>query len=213
MNESYINDLTVLRIAITGAPSSGKTCIFQKLKENQRFFASVAYIPEIASHFFSSLPHCQLRKDNKHLFQAIIAQEQLLLESTLSDTLVKDNLHGVPAVLLCDRGVFDGLYYSDYNTLREYGLDLESIPAYDLVINLRAGDTYKGTENNPFRTETLEEIRALDLKTREVWSHPTHAKHYVELNYSQSIESKASACAQVINSFLKIPLFKETADE
>ena len=213
MNESYINDLSVVKIAITGAPGSGKTSVFQRLKANQRYFASVGYIPEIASHLFLTLPQCKLRDENKHLLQAVIAQEQILLESTISDLLVKENLHGVPAVVLCDRAVFDGFAYSDFAALRGYGLDLNNIPPYDLVINLRSGDIFKGTENNPFRTETPDEISTLDLKTHEVWSNPAHAKNYVELPYYHTIEDKTAACAKVINDYLRLPLFKESSLE
>ena len=193
MNESYINDLSVVKIAITGAPGSGKTSVFQRLKANQRYFASVGYIPEIASHLFLTLPQCKLRDENKHLLQAVIAQEQILLESTISDLLVKA--------------------YSDFAALRGYGLDLNNIPPYDLVINLRSGDIFKGTENNPFRTETPDEISTLDLKTHEVWSNPAHAKNYVELPYYHTIEDKTAACAKVINDYLRLPLFKESSLE
>jgi CYTH domain-containing protein len=116
------------------------------------------------------------------------------------------------AVVLCDRGVMDS---KAYTTPDEFKQVLDALGSneiemrdmrYDAVILLRstafdARDLYS-CDNNPARTETQEQARALDIKTVEAWiGHP----HLRIFDNSTLFNTKMNKAAQVVFNVLGMP--------
>ena len=90
-----------------------------------------------------------------------------------------------PAVVLCDRGAFDGKAYISDDLWREvaYNTPSHSInerllcERYDAVLHLvtaaAGAERFYTLENNLARTESVEEARKQDIQTQKAWApHP-----------------------------------------
>lgn len=178
----------MLKVAITGGPSSGKSSGLSRLESalTERGY-KVFVIPETPTELIVNgiKPSEELSLDD---FQNFVLDKQLGKEK-LYERLVsyfpEDKI-----VILCDRGILDQLAYTsrEYmeSMLSERGMTLtDALNRYDGVIHLvtaanGAEDFYKW--NNPdlpegdrvtYRSETPQQARALDIRTMEGWvGHP-----------------------------------------
>lgn len=159
------------KIVLTGGPCAGKTTVTEVIA---RVFGSrVAVVPESASLLFrGGFPRWD-ELGCRRAAQSAIYEVQLNLEAAYSEKYPD-------RILILDRGTLDGAAYWPDGTssfLGRHHTTLEDeISRYDQVIYLESADQdafLKHKRDNPSRTESWEEARALDHLARELWSkHP-----------------------------------------
>ena len=154
------------KIVLTGGPGAGKTAVLDLLRHE--LCEHVAILPEAAGLVFSGgFPRNQ-KPDVRRAAQRAIFHVQCELEAAFE-------ANG-STVLLCDRGAVDGAAYwpgpEDFwaavGTTRNAALG-----RYDVVIHLRVpADAHYGHQN-PLRTESGVEARAIDDRIMTAWAgHP-----------------------------------------
>jgi predicted ATPase len=156
-------------IALTGGPGAGKTAVLEVVR--QHFCDHVVALPEAASIVFGGgFPRHDDAGARKHAQLAIFhVQDQMeKLEAEL----------GQAALVLCDRGIPDGLAYWP-GTGDEYwsaiGEPREVVHArYHAVIELRTPSAERGYDHrNPVRIETAEQAARVDERIARAWAgHP-----------------------------------------
>ncbi|MBK7395796.1 MAG: ATP-binding protein [Myxococcales bacterium] len=151
-------------VVFTGGPGAGKTTALDVAR--RAFCRHVVVLPESATLLYgggfprrNSLP--TRRAAQRAIFHVQTELERAALEEGA-------------AVVLCDRGVLDGLaYWPDDESSFFAGVGTtraEALARYAAVIHLRVpgdGDGYDHT--NPLRIETPEQARALDDRTAAAW--------------------------------------------
>jgi hypothetical protein len=111
---------------------------------------------------------------------------------------------GTLAVGLCDRGTVDGLaywpgtpeaFFEECHTSRE-----REFARFAAVIHLETPGPREGyNHQNPLRTETPEEAKAIDQKIIEAWrGHPD----FISIPATEDFMSKAHRAIEVIRSLL-----------
>jgi predicted ATPase len=155
------------RIVVTGGPGAGKTAVLELLR--RALCSHVLVLPEAAGIVFSGgFPRRATPPARRAAQRAIFCIQRELEAWADSED---------PALVLCDRGVVDGVAYwpgpedfwSDIGMSRR-----DAFARYDLVIHLRVPAEHNGYHRlNPLRVETAEEARAIDDRIAEAWQdHP-----------------------------------------
>lgn len=156
-------------VALTGGPGAGKTAILGVAKRH--FCRHVLVLPESASIVYGGgFPRLDWPAARRHA-QAAIAQVQRHMEDIELEA-------ARAAVVLCDRGVPDGLAYWDGDE-RDFwavvGASRESVLArYAAVLHLRpARDGHGYDHANPLRIESAREAERIDERIALAWEgHP-----------------------------------------
>lgn len=156
------------RVVLTGGPGAGKTAVLEVVR--QHLCEHVTALPEAASIVFGGgFPR---RPDDvgRRASQRAIFHVQVELERLAMET-------GAPALVLCDRGVVDGIVYwpgDPQGYWREVGgTRAEALARYRTVIHLRTPAAEGYNHLNPVRTESAEDARALDERLLAAWEgHP-----------------------------------------
>ncbi len=150
----------ITRIVLTGAPSSGKTEFFQRLKEEPEF-SRFAFLEETARSLLEEDPGW---RDRWHEFHLEIYGRQLLREQALSG-----------CSFVTDRGSVDAFAFHP-ETMAKIGTTLEKeYTRYDWIIHLGSAaalgeDLYVQDE---IRNEPLQAALDIEKKIAAVWSdHP-----------------------------------------
>lgn len=187
------------KIVLTGGPCGGKTTALARLSTylKERGF-EVGTAPEaftllmtngISFDFFNT-------PDMPCTIQESVMTSQIALEDSMEKIL---RHRGKPAVLLCDRGLMDGMAYlpsKDWQALLERR-NIASVvdireqrynAVFHLVTAAQGAERYYTLENNQARTETPEEARKQDECTRGAWL--GHPKLYVFDNNNVDFEAK-----------------------
>lgn len=155
------------RIVLTGGPGAGKTAVLELLR--QSLCPHVTVVPEAAGMLFNDgFPREDLPAVRRAAQRAIY-HVQLELETAL--------VARGDSVLLCDRGVVDGLaywpgpgsLYDAVGTTRS-----EAFARYDSVIHLRVPAARDGyVLSNPLRIESAAQAREIDDRILAAWAgHP-----------------------------------------
>ena len=176
----------VYKIVLTGGPCGGKTTLLARLSPylRERGF-EVMTCPEAftllvtngmqAGDYFASVDGMPI------VVQDSVLDMQISLEDSLERVL---RARGKPAVLLCDRGLLDGKAYMDeggwQKLLEKRECACESHmregrynAVFHLVSAAEGAEEFYTLENNQARTETAQEARDMDHKTRNAWvGHP-----------------------------------------
>ena len=154
---------------MTGGPGGGKTAALEVAK--REFCRHVVVMPEAASMVYKG---GFIRKNTP---LAIKAVQRAIYH-------VQNELHQLVqaeqsfALGLCDRGTLDGLaywsdteqsFYEELRTTRE-----KELQKYAVVIHLRTPPSEYGyNQDNPIRTESVEEALDIDQKIERAWrDHP-----------------------------------------
>lgn len=155
------------KIVLTGGPGAGKTAVLEMIRHS--LCEHVAIVPEAAGVIFGGGFPRNSEIEARQAAQRAIYHVQLELEATF--------LAQGAGIMLCDRGAVDGLAYwpgpdgfwSAVGTTREQVLN-----RYDAVIHLRVPGADNGYgHQNPLRTESATEARAIDDRILEAWrGHP-----------------------------------------
>lgn len=176
----------VYKIVLTGGPCGGKTTAMARLSIflRERGFR-VMTCPEAygtlvtngmnAGEFFPT-------PGMGFIVQHSVMELMIALEDSLERVL---RAAGAPAVLLCDRGIMDGRAYLSEkeweDVLRSRGDDDTDASlregrynaVFHLVTAAEGAEAFYTLDNNAVRTETPEEAREVDARTRSAWTgHP-----------------------------------------
>lgn len=163
------------RVVLTGGPGAGKTAVLEVVRKH--LCDHVEVLPEAAGIVYGGgFPRRGSLAARRAAQLAIFHVQDQLEDLAVSDTL--------PALVLCDRGILDGLAYwpdEPASFFRATGLTREAmLRRYDAVIHLRTpGDANGYNHRNPLRTESAAEAARIDLDLLEFWSgHPR--RHVIE---------------------------------
>ena len=179
---------SIITIALTGGPSSGKTTSLAHLRAALERRASVYIVPETPT-IVMGMGFPYPGTENRAM---LVEFELSLLEIQLKMEEVAKRLARARAlatgssrtVLILDRAVFDMRAYMppsvwDEILQRAGRTESDLLSSYDAVLHLvtasdGAREFYAGSSNNATRTETADEAIALDRKTLDAWSsHPS----------------------------------------
>lgn len=175
------------RLVITGAPASGKTLFFERLKNVPEFHGFV-FFEELARQLLMETPSYRSRRAE---FHREIYRRQTAREATAA---------GRPFV--SDRGTIDAFAFHP-ETIRDVGTTLEAeYGRYTGVIQLGSaallGRDYYPTDE--VRQESIDEALAIEAAIRRVWEpHPG----YRFVAAVVSLEEKYRAFETIARSFTK----------
>lgn len=162
---------TPRRLVLTGGPGAGKTAVLQLLQYS--LCPHVTVLPESAGILFGG----GFPRDGSVEVRRAAQRAIFFVQRELESTAVTGN----PAIVLCDRGMLDGIAYwpgpDDFCT--SLGVTREDLfRRYDAVIHLRTPDPAHGYGyQNPLRVETPEDAAAIDARILAVWD--GHPQRYV----------------------------------
>lgn len=194
---------------ITGGPCAGKTTGIKiiKRKLTQRGY-KVIVVAETATELISS--GISPKELSRYDFQSILIDRSIIKEETARKAA---NCLKEKVVILYDRGLLDTKAYISQEEfqliLKEKGLKEKKIRnQYDAVFHLvtaaDGAEEYYSLKNNKARSETPEQARELDKKTRDSWK--KHKNLFVidnSTNFNEKINrllSKVYACMELSNS-------------
>ena len=165
------------RIVITGAPASGKTLFFDRLKSD-RSFSGFIFFDELARQLLEEKP--EYRK-NWPLLHRVIYTKQVERENTVSGKS-----------FITDRGTVDAFAFhpetvTDVNTT----IEAEYKRYTDIILlesSAHLGNQYY--KKDTIRLETPEDALFIEEKLTSVWSehpgfHIIKANHFIERKYSE----------------------------
>ncbi len=155
-------------VVLTGGPGAGKTAVLELVK--QRFCKHVHVLPEAASILFLGGFPRPATDDGLAAAQRAIFHVQQELEAL-------GGAEDDPSVLLCDRGVLDGLAYWPGDEASYFAAvgttKVRALARYSAVIHLRPPAKADYNHRNPARIESAERAAALDVKIEAAWAgHP-----------------------------------------
>eukprot|EP00979_Chaetoceros_neogracilis_P013458 scaffold3835_cov295-Chaetoceros_neogracile.AAC.27 len=200
------------KFVLTGGPCGGKTTALARLRSylGERGF-EVMTVPEaftiLASNGFQmsffavdGMPTC---------VQNTVMDMQMALEDSFERVL---RAKGKPGVLLCDRGLMDGSAYMSpeewdaFITKRNVTSAELREGRYNAVFHLvtaaEGAERYYTLDNNDVRTETPEEARVLDIKTRGAWV--GHPKLFV-IDNTTDFEGKLNKVVGITSNLVGLP--------
>ncbi|KAH9394652.1 hypothetical protein TYRP_004707 [Tyrophagus putrescentiae] len=168
MSSLSSRDRIVYRLVLTGGPCSGKTTGQARIST---FFENLGFkvyrVPEAATTLFSGgVRFSELSPAERDKFQET------------SSSSCKQN-----CIVICDRGIMDASAYMSQESwaavLKNNGWNPVELRdnRYNQVVHLvtaaSGAEAYYNCEDNPCRTEGLEQARELDRRTAEAWlGHP-----------------------------------------
>jgi len=192
---------------LTGGPCGGKTSVLAHLQwELPQHGVRVITVPEAARTLMESgiLP----AEVGMEAFQETVTRTQLALEGIFRGVA---DAAGVPAVVLCDRGVMDNRAYMDepmfLRLLKRVGMSVPELrdARYDAVVHLvtAANGAEPHYVCDTERKESPAEARALDEATRDAWvGHP----HLHVVDNSTGFEEKKQRVLKAVLHHLGMPI-------
>lgn len=181
-----------IKIVLTGGPGAGKTAVLDMLRHE--LCEHVAILPESAGIVFGGGFPRTREPEVRRAAQRAIYHVQCELEAAFEA--------GGSNVLLCDRGALDGVAYwpgpdDFWNAL---GTTWDAVlRRYDVVIHLRVPEEPHYGHQNPLRTESAAEARAIDERILQAWS--GHARRIV-IDSSDKFIEKARRALDAIRTAL-----------
>lgn len=171
----------IARVVLTGGPCGGKStgiAVIEQALSDRGYKVFVQ--EEMATIVINSGVNPGLA-GNK-LFQKLLLELQINRDKAYEEIISKVDK---PVVIIYDRGLMDGLGFTDKREFKEIvntlGFTIADIrDCYDGVFNLvTAADGAKEfytLENNKARSETVEEAIAADRRLQEAWTGHTHLR-------------------------------------
>jgi nicotinamide riboside kinase len=182
--------MDIVKVAVTGGPSGGKTTLIEALKKElgQR----CAIVPEAASLLYrGGFPRFKSPQGAMH-GQKSIYFVQKELEELISFESQK-------SLIVCDRGSLDSIaywpedeehFFKAINSSRA-----QEVARYDWVLHLDTATAEFYDGSNPIRTETFAEAQVLNEKVKKAWEgHPRR----VVITQNKDFLSKISTSLAVI---------------
>lgn len=199
------------RVVLTGSPCGGKTTILARLSDR---FESLGFkvfcVPEAATLLINGgFKLIGTVPENTVLLQTMLLNLQLNLEKSFYRAA---QLADKSAIIICDRGTMDSAAFVspetwqavlDENNWSTVGLRDKH---YDAVIHLvtaaKGAEQYYTLANNPARTETPEQARALDDKLIAAWTGHSHLR---VIDNSTDFEGKVRRTIDAMCRIVGIP--------
>ncbi len=199
--------MKMFEFVITGGPCAGKTTcltVVEKYLSSKGY--TVVVVPETATEvILSGISPTNIPADT---FQEIILKRSLNKEET---TRLAMNAMGKDCVIIYDRGVLDGKAYVTNdkfkqllqdNNLNEIELRDQYNAVFHLVTAADGAEEFYTLANNTARSETIEQAREIDVKTKNVWvGHP----HLRVIDNSTTFEAKVSHLLNEVLSVVGLP--------
>lgn len=198
-------------IASTGGPGGGKSTMMSVLKqflENRGF--RVAMPSELATEFINAgitpwgeWPHPLLFQT--FLLKFLIAREDLYAE------MLRHMSPQKPMVILCDRGALDAMAYVQrhefLDVVEHCGRGIHELrERYKAVIHLvtaaDGAEEFYTLANNTARTESPEEARRLDARTKAAW---LGHQHHIIIDNSTGFDQKITRALTALTRVLGMP--------
>lgn len=157
------------RVVLTGGPGAGKTAVLEVVRRH--LCEHVVVLSEAAGIVYGGGFPRHAGEAGRRAAQLAIYHVQDQLEALAS-------AEGDPALVLCDRGVLDGLAYWPGDPEGFFAATgatrAEMLARYSAVIHLRTPSVARGyNHQNPLRVETADEASAIDQRLLDVWrEHP-----------------------------------------
>jgi len=162
------------RVAITGGPGAGKTAVLEVVRRH--FCEHVIVLPEAATIVYGGgFPRHDTLPAKRHAQIAIVHVQDRMERIEVEEHRA--------AVVLCDRGIPDGLaYWPDDEAAywTEIGASKADVLArYRAVIHMRTPRADQGFDHtNPLRIENAREAARIDAGIERAWDgHPD--RHFV----------------------------------
>lgn len=183
-------------VVLTGGPCGGKSTTLPLLKYGLELMEDphgnkkykVLLLNEVATSLINEKITPKTLSGGVKEFQQRIFNTQLKEEKNLIDEATKfeEENPNTECIILCDRGLLDGLAYMDQesriSTLYAHNFTLEKVyNRYDLVIHLHnfASDNKLYSERKESRWEDIKQARELDENLFNIWKY--HNK-FIEIN-------------------------------
>jgi len=197
---------------LTGGPCAGKTTALSVLEQalTARGY-KVMIVPETATELINSgITPWEL---TQNVFQDMVLSRSFHKEEMVSRAAWRSAEHSNKnVVIFYDRGIMDGKAYTEHTAfkemLHEYGYtETEARDRYDAIFHLvtaadGAEESYT-LANNKARTETPEQARAADLRTRNAWvGHP----HLRVIDNSTPFKEKIDRLIKEVFSVMGLPV-------
>lgn len=181
------------RIVLTGGPGAGKTAVLELLRHS--LCDHVVVLPEAAGVVFvGGFP----RRDNviaRRAAQRAIFHIQRELEEAAEGEAA--------AIVLCDRGLADGMAYwpGPDDFWKSVGTERsQALGRYDAIIHLRVPEAARGYDHsNPLRVESAEQARAIDDLIMAAWDQ--HPRRFV-IGAEQDFMAKAASALAIVRQEL-----------
>jgi len=190
-------------IPFTGGPCGGKSTIMANQVEN---LLNYGFRPIICPESATTLHGCGLRYTDKK-FQEAIFLNQMRMEDLLQHAAADM----VNPVILCDRGLLDGLGYVDRQIMEDLAkpstLEYLRDSRYKGIIHLQTAaidaETFYTLENNKARTETPMQARLLDERMLKAYN--GHPRHFVIGNRGLTFNQKKDLALESTLKILEVP--------
>ena len=202
----------IWELVITGGPCAGKTTGLTILEQviTKRGY-KVILVPETATEVISSGIHPRdVAVEN---FQDLIMKRSINKEETTKQIA---ELYEKDVVIFYDRGLLDSKAYMPYDlfvkVLNDNGLtENEARDRYNGVFHLvtaaDGAEEYYTLKNNSARSETPEQARNLDKKTRDAWIGHQHLR---VIDNSTPFKEKIDRLIKEVFTVMGIPVPVET---
>ena len=208
------------KFVLTGGPCGGKTTALARVSSYLRergyeVFTAPEAFTILASNGFSLDYFATEGMDV--VTQNTVVDWQESMEDGLEKIL---KARGLPAVLLCDRGIQDGAAYMTpgqwERVLKNRDLNVIDVregrynAVFHMVTAAEGAEDFYTLDNNDARSETPEEARIMDRKTQKAWV--GHPQMYV-LDNSTDFEGKLQHLVEFIARLVGLPtnLSRQTA--
>ena len=196
----------IKKIVLTGGPGSGKTTVIESIKENLGGKYKVIVIDETASY----LINMGIRPFGDGQIPLLDFQELVLKMQLAKEDIINRSLDFLPdnnVIIIYDRGLLDNSAYITKDEFEEILQRLEQkhtinefLNRYDLILTLVSRKDFYTTDNNPARSEAVEEALELGSKTLSSWvGHP----NMKIVNPKDHIEDKIKEVLSYINQILE----------
>jgi predicted ATPase len=178
-------------VVLTGGPGAGKTAVLEMIAHE--ICRHVVISREAAGILFGGGFPRSSEPGMRRAAQRAIYHVQLELEAIVADANA--------ALILLDRGIVDGSAYwpgpgdfwAEVGTTRAAAL-----ARYDAVVHMRSPDGPNGYgHQNPLRTETADEARAIDERILSAWK--GHPNRYI-IEATTDFVTKAERALAVIRT-------------
>ena len=199
--------MKIIKIVVTGGPCGGKSTALSHIKQTAEARGyRVLTVGETATEliFGGVAPWTCATNATYQGFQIALQRykEDLFLSAA-------ETMSGERCLLVCDRGLLDNRAYmteeefSSCLAARGETVD-EYLARYDAVFHLTTAalgaEAFYTVKNNPARTETPEEARAVDQRLFSAWS--AHPRHLV-IDNQGSFADKMARLSSALDSFLE----------
>lgn len=183
------------RVVLTGGPGAGKTAVLEVVRKH--FCDHVVVLPEAATIVFAGGFPRHPEPDARRRAQLAIFHVQDQMER------IEVELRRA-ALVLCDRGVPDGLAYwpgDEGEFWAAIGAPKQDVLArYAAVIHLRTPGAGLGYDrSNPVRVETAEEAARIDARIAQSWD--GHPKRYF-VESTETFLEKLHASLRILESLV-----------